>query len=84
MSVRKPLEKTKDKNVNIEALIDRGAPVKGETNLHQKKKWKFINIRIPEEMVKEMDSIRSSRVGITRNGWILESIQEKLKKWEDY
>jgi len=77
MAVRRQLQKEK---VNIEALIDRGAPVKGEMNHHQDKKWKFINIRIPEEMIEEIDSAISLRVGISRTAWILESIQEKLRK----
>jgi len=80
MPVRRPLEKEKEKKVNVEALIDRGAPVKGETNLHQDKKWKFINIRLPQDMISEIDEIISLRIGISRTAWILEAIQEKIKK----
>lgn len=79
MAVRKPPSLTKE--VSIEDLIDRGAPVKGEIQ-HQKeeKKWRIINLRISEEMISDVDEAVSERVGITRTGWILEAIDEKIKR----
>lgn len=74
MSVRKPLEKKQD--VDVEALIDSGAKVKED--IKEKKKWPIINLRISEEMLKDVDGSVGRRVGITRTGWILEAIHEKL------
>lgn len=79
MAVRKPLEKMKEE-ADVEALIDSGAKVKED--LKQKKKWPIINLRISEEMLKEVDQAVSHRVGITRTGWILEAIHEKLRNKE--
>lgn len=81
MAVRKPLEKVQDIKVNVEELIDRGAPVKGENKQPEEtKKWTYINLRIAVDMVNNVDEAVKERVGITRTGWILEAIHEKLKK----
>lgn len=74
MSVRKPLDK-----VDVDALIDGGAKVK-EDFKKEPKKWVIINLRILNSMLKEVDNTVDSRVGITRTGWILEAIHEKLKR----
>lgn len=73
MGVRKPLEKT-----DVDALIDKGAKVK-EDFKRQVKEWAMINLRISSEMLKGVDDAVAQRVGITRTGWILEAIYEKLK-----
>lgn len=80
MSVRKPLEKLKDQIINIDALIDKGAKVKEDAKVDHEKKWTMINVRIMSVMLKEIDQAVSNRVGISRTGWILEAIHEKLKK----
>jgi len=67
-----------DKAVDVEKLIDKGAPVKEE--ISEDKKWKFINLRIPSSMIDEIDEIVSDQVGITRTGWILQLIHRELKK----
>lgn len=77
MGVRKPLEKAKDK-VDVEALIDAGAKVK-EDYKRGSKEWIMLNLRISSSMLKEVDEAVGERVGITRTGWILEAIHEKLK-----
>ena len=80
MSVKKPLEKPKTADVDVDALIAKGAKVKEDMHHDEKKKWTFINVRIPTEMLQSVDNVVSNRVGITRTGWILESIHEKLKE----
>ena len=77
MSVRKPLKK--EESINIDALIEKGAKVKEDISA-ESKKWTFINVRITFEMLKEVDQAVSNRVGISRTGWLLESIHEKLKR----
>lgn len=78
MSIRKPLEKSKE-DIDVEALIDAGAKVKEDLK-KEIKEWSIINLRISNKMLKEVDESVKNRVGITRTGWILESIYEKLKK----
>jgi hypothetical protein len=72
MGVRKPLEK------EVEALIDAGAKVKEDFE-PKTKKWVIINLRMLNAMLQEVDAAVDDRVGITRTGWILEAIHEKLK-----
>lgn len=74
MSVRKPLEK-----VDVDALIDGGAKVKEDLK-KDLKQWQIINLRISSSMLEEVDQAVNNRVGITRTGWILEAIHEKLNK----
>lgn len=76
MSVRKPLEK---QSALIDALINKGAKVK-EDFTPEEKKWTNINTRISIEMLDAVDVAVSNRVGITRTGWILEALHEKLKR----
>lgn len=76
MGVRKPFPR-KNEIVDIDALIDTGAKVK-EDSLVEDKKWVYVNLRISQEMLIEVDEAVSERVGITRTGWILETIHEKL------
>lgn len=76
MSVKKPIDK---KKVDVEALIEKGAKVKEDNESKNAKAWTNINFRIPVEMLKQVDNCVEERVGMTRTGWILESIQEKLR-----
>lgn len=78
MSVRKRLEKSKVEEVDIEALIEKGAKVK-EDATSDNKMWNYINLRISLEMLNDIDEAVRKRVGITRTGWILESLHEKLQ-----
>jgi hypothetical protein len=73
MGVRKQLGK-----VDVDALIDNGAKVK-EDFKKETKEWSMINLRISREMLEDVDRAVNERVGITRTGWILEAIHEKLK-----
>jgi hypothetical protein len=74
MVVKKPLEKQQ-----IEALIDAGAKVKADSK-GSNKEWMMVNLRISTNMLKDIDDAVKERVGITRTGWILEAIHEKLNK----
>lgn len=81
MSVRKRLEKPEIEKVDVDALIDKGAKVR-EDHAAESKKWTYMNLRITVEMINEVDGAVEERVGITRTGWILEAIHEKLKRLE--
>ena len=81
MSVRKRLERKDEPDVDVDALIEKGAKVK-EDRMAEIRKWIIINVRITETILKEVDKCKSERVGISRTAWILEAIQEKLKRTE--
>ena len=80
MGVRKRIEKEKEE-IDVEALIDKGAHVK-EDQKKENKEWTVINVRISTDMLQAVDKSVGRRVGITRTGWILESIHEKLTSHE--
>lgn len=42
--------------------------------------WTIISIRITKDLIEEINLSRKPRIGVSRNLWVLESIQEKLKK----
>ena len=79
MSVRKKFEHPKSEEIDVDALIEKGAKVK-EDRVQESKKWTYMNLRISVEMMNQVDEAVSERVGITRTGWILEAIHEKIKK----
>ncbi len=72
MVVKAPMKKK-----DIDALIDGGAKVKEDSKT---KEWLMVNLRISSEMLEQVDEAVSNRVGITRTGWILEAIHQKLKE----
>jgi hypothetical protein len=45
-----------------------------------KEEWTKILIRIRSNILEEIDQLVLDRMGMTRTGWILEAIQEKLAK----
>lgn len=66
--------------VDVNKLIDKGAPVKDDIKEEDSKKWTNINLRIPQEMLQQIDETVENNVGITRTGWILQTIQKELKR----
>ena len=83
MSVRKPLEKSQNHQpmLDIETLISRGASVTEDNRMEaERKAWTHLNLRISIEMLNNIDEAMKERVGISRTGWILEAIQEKIKR----
>lgn len=81
MVVKKPLDKIVGQKIDIEELIDRGARVK-EDNKEVEKKWSYVNLRLPTQLLNSVDEALGDCVGISRNGWILQAIHEKLKRKE--
>ena len=78
--VRMPFEKKNlSPHIDIAKLIDKGAPVK-EDVIEDSQKWVNINLRIPKEMLNEIDSAVEECIGITRTGWILQTLQKELKR----
>ncbi len=63
----------------IDELISKGAPV-NEDMKKNVESWVMINLRLPSWMLQEIDSIMESRVGMSRNAWLLEAINDKIKQ----
>ena len=80
MVVRKPVDKVELSDNDIEELILKGASVKEDKKKDNKRKSTFLNLRIPKDMLEQINEVMKKRVGISRIGWILESIHEKLEK----
>ena len=83
MALKPPPEKTiQHKNKEIEKVINKGGKVaeeSGKEEIAQKEEWTMITVRLPKWMLKDIDKETDDRPGLSRNAWILESLQEKLK-----
>lgn len=71
---KKPM-KTED----IHKLIDKGAPVKKDL-VDDEKKWACVNLRFPAGLLEEIDEAVNHIVGISRTGWMLQTLQKELKR----
>jgi hypothetical protein len=79
MSVKKPWKYPDEvEQYDIEQFILKGAKVKADST--PKKKVTFINLRVPASMLEKIDEELAKTVGISRTGWILQAIQDKLNK----
>jgi hypothetical protein len=77
--VKMPFEKKKDSDsVDVEKLIDKGAPVKEESKAEEKE-WAIINIRIKKEMLDQIDKEVSNDIGLSRTAWLIRAIHKQLK-----
>lgn len=47
-----------------------------------KSKWTMISIRITDDLLASIERAKSPRLCVSRNFWIIEAIQEKLKREE--
>lgn len=95
----------KEVEVDLEALINKGARVKQDTEfelaeykrileeqaaeekrkaeeikLRDGQKWHHINLRISHEMNNEIKESLKNKVGLTRNGLILQAIRKYLSE----
>lgn len=83
MTVKKKASKGQQVKYDIDDIINRGGKTtadsqdsKQQSNLDAEIRF---TLRIPEKMIKNLDTDRESRVGnVSRNQWILEAIAEKL------
>lgn len=57
-----------------DAFINKGGKAKSDNA-----EWTMVSLRITKNLLKDLDSMRCNRLGMSRNAWILEAIQEKLK-----
>lgn len=80
MVLRAKVEKTDTKTETIDEVISRGGHVLADLDAKKKKEWINFCLRIPVDMLDRIDQELEDRIGISKTGWILEAIQEKLKK----
>lgn len=69
---------------NLEKLrlqaIAKGAPVYADRETKPKKEWTEFCLRIRTSTLEDIAKIIEERAGISKTGWILETIQERIKK----
>lgn len=77
MPFKKPIPPVKNA-VEINKIIDSGAPVKQD--VLDEKKHASVNVRFPPSLLRDIDDIVSESVGISRSGWILQTLQKEVKR----
>jgi hypothetical protein len=68
---------------DIDAVINRGgsSAASQEDSEDSEEQERVFNLRVPESLVNEVDALRKRRTGkISRNTWILEAIEDKIKR----
>ena len=81
MTVKKKAAKTpKFIQRDIDDIINKGGKTTADViNPSQTEEETRFTLRIPEKLIKKIDSNRGDRVGnVSRNQWILEAIAERL------
>lgn len=87
MTIRKRIEKTPTQDIEEarEEIILKGGKVAADSEeetlaTKRKAQWTNLCLRITSNMVNHIDLLLEDRIGISRTAWILEAIQEKLKR----
>jgi len=65
----------------IERVIDQGAQVKADADPEQ---WTNFTLRMKVRMSKEIDDAVEEMVGLSKTGFVLQAIDEKLKRMREY
>ena len=78
MSVKKSIATFDEKQV--EKLIAKGALVKEDVKPVDQKTHVHLNLRMPQFLLNRLDEVVSNRIGMSRNAWIVEAINEKIKR----
>ena len=65
---------------DIDTVINRGGSSAASREENQERE-RIFNLRVPESLVEKVDTLRKRRTGkISRNTWILEAIEDKIKR----
>lgn len=65
---------------SLEAIISKGGEVAADKPQSDRKYFQMVNLRIRNDLLFQIDEKVEERIGISRTAWILEAIQDKLKK----
>lgn len=76
MSLKRPI---KELQKSREEFIRGGGLVASDIN-DKKEEWTKIVLRIKSEALSQIDEIVDNKMGLTRTGWILQAIEEKLDR----
>lgn len=82
MIIKKKQEKEDLESLRKEIISNGGAVKESTKPKDEKLTWTNICVRIPTSLLNDVDKTVKKRFSVSRNGWILESIQEKLKETE--
>jgi len=79
---RKPKPREQVNETEITALVHQGGSIaKSSDTSEQIEKMRVVNLRLPEEMLAEVDALlKQRRVRVSRNTWFLEAIVEKAQR----
>lgn len=69
----------KKETTSAEEFINRGGEVASD-KLESKNEWSNYTLRIRKDLSAQIDEALEQRVGLSKAAWILEAIQEKLRK----
>jgi len=61
----------------IDRIIEKGGNVKSDVESNEE--FVRFTLRLPKKMSREIDEFMENTVGISKTGWILQTIQQKLK-----
>lgn len=78
---RKPKQSSSTaKNVDVNALINKGGSVGGK-NGGQERDAVPVILRVPEDILEKVDaSVQARRIKTPRHTWLLEAVLEKLER----
>ncbi len=76
MTIRKKIDKS-----DFDKVISKAGHVSSD-NQKTSHEWTAISLRITKQIISDIDKMVDERVGLSRTAWILEAIQEKLKRNE--
>lgn len=68
------------KKPSIEEVIDRGGAVAADKEASKEKDWRQFNIRLRNDLSRQIDQLLLDRPGLSKTVWILEAINEKIKR----
>jgi hypothetical protein len=79
---RKPKPREQVDEAEITALVQQGGSIaKSAAVSDETEKMRVVNLRLPEEMLAEVDALlKQRRVRVSRNTWFLEAIVEKTQR----
>jgi hypothetical protein len=72
-------ESFNDKSKKIEEFVNKGDTVTTDLKEVKKDEWTMISVRIPVKLLNTLDNERSKQIGLTRNAWVLQTLQKKLE-----
>ncbi len=67
---------------HLEQVIEKGADVTSDKKI-DKENWVIFSLRIRTDLLEKIDNRLHNRLGMKKTSWILEAIQEKLKREDE-